>query len=67
MATRYTLTINTDDGRDGGSEASECQKIAEMLERAAQVIQSTHATSGTITDRNNVGTCTFTYTPTAAA
>jgi hypothetical protein len=44
---------------------AECTQIAEMLERAAQKIQSTHALTGTIADRNGNPTLTYTYTPTA--
>jgi hypothetical protein len=66
MSTRFTLTITTSIA-DGATQRAECTQIAEMLERAAQQIQSTHATSGTITDRNRNATCTYTYTPTAAA
>jgi hypothetical protein len=36
-----------------------------MLERAAQKIQSTHQLTGTINDRNGLGTLVYTYTPTA--
>jgi hypothetical protein len=65
MTTRYTCTITTQGASDGPTRASECQCIADMLQRAAQVIQSTRVTSGTITDRNGNGSLTFTYTPTA--
>jgi hypothetical protein len=66
MATRFTLTMTTSI-TDGASMRAECTQIAEMLERTAQKIQSTHTPSGTINDRNGFGTVTFTYTPTASA
>lgn len=66
MTTRYTLTITTNGASDGPTRAAECQCIADMLLRAAQNIQATRATSGTITDRNNSGTLTYTYTPSAS-
>jgi len=38
-----------------------------MLERVAQKLVSSHATSGTINDRNgNAGVASWTYSPTAA-
>jgi hypothetical protein len=51
---------------DGSTRRSECVQMAAMLERLAGVLGSTHATSGTITDRNGLGTLSFTYTPTAS-
>jgi hypothetical protein len=50
---------------DGETMRAETTQIAEMLERAAQKIQSTHQTTGTINDRNGNPTLTYTYTPTA--
>ena len=67
MTTRYTCTITTNGASDGPTKAAECQCIADMLHRAAQQIQATHAASGTITDRNGAGTLTYTYTPTASS
>ena len=64
MATRFVLTMTTS-VTDGETMRAECTQIAEMLERAAQKIQSTHALSGTISDRNGLGTLTYTYTLTA--
>jgi hypothetical protein len=64
MATRFVLTMLTS-ATDGETMRAECTQIAEMLERAAQKIQSTHQTSGTINDRNGNPTLTYTYTPTA--
>jgi hypothetical protein len=64
MATRFVLTMVTSN-TDGETMRSECTQIAEMLERAAQKIQSTHQTTGTINDRNGNPTLTYTYTPTA--
>jgi hypothetical protein len=51
---------------DGETQRAECTQIAEMLERVAQKIQSTHSISGTINDRNGIGTCSYVYTPSAA-
>jgi hypothetical protein len=64
MAVRFTLTMNTSI-TDGESMRAECTQIAEMLERVAQKIQSTHQATGTINDRNGLGTTTFVYTPSA--
>jgi hypothetical protein len=66
MTTRYTCTITTNAASDGATRASETQNIADLLLKAAQVVQSTHSTSGTINDRNGNGTLTYTYTPTAS-
>lgn len=66
MTTRFTLTITTSTA-DGETRRAECTQIAELLLRAAQQVQSSHATSGTITDRNRNATVTYTYSPTAAA
>ena len=64
MPTRFVLTMTTSIS-DGETMRAECTQIAEMLERAAQKIQSTHQTTGTINDRNGNPTLTYTYTPTA--
>jgi hypothetical protein len=64
MATRFVLTMLTSN-TDGETIRAECTQIAEMLERAAQRIQSTHIATGTINDRNGNPTLTYTYTPTA--
>ena len=64
MATRFVLTMLTSN-TDGETMRAECTQIAEMLLRAAQKIQSTHITTGTINDRNGNPTLTYTYTPTA--
>jgi hypothetical protein len=64
MAVRFVLSMNTSI-TDGETMRAECTQIAEMLERAAQKIQSTHQLTGTINDRNGLGTLTYTYTPTA--
>ena len=64
MAVRFTLTMNTSI-TDGETMRAECTQIAEMLERTAQIIQPRQVTSGTINDRNGLGTVTFAYTPTA--
>jgi hypothetical protein len=64
MAVRFTLTMNTSI-TDGETMRAECTQIAEMLERVAQKVQSAHLASGTMADRNGLGTVTWTYTPTA--
>ena len=64
MATRFVLSMLTSN-TDGETMRAECTQVAEMLERAAQKIQSTHALTGTITDRNGNPTLSYTYTPTA--
>jgi hypothetical protein len=40
---------------------------ADMLERVAQKLVSTQATSLTINDRNGNASCSYVYSPTAAA
>jgi hypothetical protein len=66
MATRLTVQINTSANKnDGESRRSECVNAADVLMKIAAVLVSTHATSGTVTDRNGLAH-TFTYVPTAA-
>lgn len=67
MTTRLSVTITANAVSDGPSKRAECTQIAMLLERVAQQIQTTHATSGTITDNNGNAVCTYTYTPTASA
>ena len=68
MATRLSVTINTGNNKnDGETKRSETAQCCEMLERLAQYLGSTHATSGTIKDRNGNATATYTYTPSSAA
>jgi hypothetical protein len=64
MPVRFVLTMNSSVA-DGETQRSETVQVVEMLLRAAQYLGSTHATSGTIKDRNGNPTLTFTYTPTA--
>jgi hypothetical protein len=66
MATRFTLTITTSN-TDGATQRSECCQISEMLERASQLVGSTHKPTATITDRNGNATCSYVYSPTAPA
>ena len=65
MPTRLTVTISTSN-TDGETRRAECVAAADMLERVAQKLVSTQATSLTINDRNGNATTTYTYTPTAA-
>ncbi|MGA8699653.1 MAG: hypothetical protein WB689_38680 [Xanthobacteraceae bacterium] len=66
MATRLTVTINTGANKnDGETRRAECVQAADVLEKVAQLLVSTHATSGTVTDRNGVSH-SFTYVPSAA-
>jgi len=65
MATRLTITMTTSN-TDGETRRSETAQCCEMLERLAQYLGSTHATSGTLKDRNGNSTLTFTYVPSAA-
>jgi hypothetical protein len=65
MATRLTVTVNTNGGSDGGSRNSECQQCADVLYRVAFMLQNLQA-SGTVTDRNGFSH-SYTYTPTASA
>ena len=66
MPTRLTVTITTSN-TDGETRRSETAAAADMLERVIQQLVSTHATSGTIKDRNGNATATYTYTPSSAA
>jgi hypothetical protein len=66
MPTRLTVTITTSIA-DGETRRAECAAAADMLDRVAQKLVSTHATSGTINDRNGNSTASFTYVPSAAA
>jgi hypothetical protein len=66
MAVRLTVTVNTSN-IDGETRRAECAAAIDMLERVAQRLGSSHATSGSLNDRNgNAGVATWTYTPTAA-
>jgi hypothetical protein len=65
MPTRLTVTISTSN-TDGEIRRAETAAAADMLERVAQKLVSTHATSLTINDRNGNATASYTYTPTAA-
>ena len=66
MPTRLTVTV-TRSNTDGETRRSECAAAADMLERVIQQLVSSHATSGTIKDRNGNATASFTYVPSAAA
>jgi hypothetical protein len=63
MATRLSVTVNTNGGSDGGSRNSECQQVADVLLRVAGMLMATQA-SGTVVDRNGFAH-SYTYTPTA--
>ena len=64
MATRLTVTVNTNGGSDGGTRNSECQQCADVILRVAGMLQNTQA-SGTVLDRNGLAH-SYTYTPTAS-
>jgi hypothetical protein len=66
MPTRLTVTITTSN-TDGETRRSECAAAADMLLRVEQKLVSTHATSGTVNDRNGNATASWTYVPSAAA
>ena len=66
MPTRLTVTISTSN-TDGETRRAECVAAADMLERVAQKLVSTQATSLTINDRNGNASCSYVYSPTAAA
>jgi hypothetical protein len=68
MAVRCVVTINTSI-TDGETRRAECAAIADLLHRFEQIIVSSSGkvVSGTINDRNGLGSCTYVYTPTAAA
>lgn len=66
MTTRFSVTITTSN-TDGGTKASECSAIVDMLERIAQQVGSGRMASGTVMDRNSNATGSYTYTATASA
>ena len=65
MPTRLTVTIDANGVKDGETRRAEVVQAVEALERVAQALASTHATSGTVTDRNGVPTGHWTYVPSA--
>jgi hypothetical protein len=66
MPTRLTVTVDTNGAKDGETRRSEVAQAAEQVERVLQALVSTHATSGTVTDRNGAATGHWTYVPSAA-
>jgi len=56
MPTRLTVTVDTNGVKDGETRRAEVVQAVEALERVAQALVSTHATSGTVTDRNGAAT-----------
>jgi hypothetical protein len=67
MPTRLSITVDQGAaGKDGETRRAELTQAAEQVERVLQVLVSTHATSGTVTDRNGAATGHWTYTPSAA-
>ena len=67
MPTRLSITVDMGAaGKDGETRRAELVQAAEAVERALQVLVSTHATSGNVTDRNGAATGHWTYTPSAA-
>jgi hypothetical protein len=69
MPTRLTITIdqNTTGGKDGETKRAELVQAIEAVERCAQAVLTTQATSGSVSDRNGTLTGHWVYTPTAAA
>ena len=68
MPTRLSITVDQGAaGKDGETRRAELAQAAEAVERVLQVLVSTHATSGTVTDRNGAATGHWTYSPSAAA
>ena len=65
MATRMTVTINTNGGSDGGTRNSECQQCADVLLRIASALMQSQATSGSVLDRNGFAH-SYTYIPSSA-
>jgi hypothetical protein len=67
MPTRLSITVDQGAaGKDGETRRAELVQAAEAVERVLQVLVTTHATSGNVTDRNGAATGHWTYTPTAA-
>ena len=66
MPTRLTVTIDQNGKFDGETRRAEIAQAVEALVRVAQALGSTHATAGTVTDRNGAATGHWTYVPSAA-
>jgi hypothetical protein len=67
MPTRLSVTIDQGAvGKDGETKRAELAQAVEALERVAQALMTTQATSGTVTDRNGNPTGHWTYIPSAA-
>jgi hypothetical protein len=64
---RLQVTVSSDGLRDGETSRSQRQKAVEALYRVANVMVSTQALTGTVTDRNGAPTASWTYTPTASS
>jgi hypothetical protein len=68
MPTRLSVTIDQGAaGKDGETRRAELVQAVEALERVAQQLIATQATSGNVSDRNGAVTGHWTYTPTASA
>jgi hypothetical protein len=68
MAGSFSVTISSLSALSvGGSKRSESSEIQEMIQRALQVLASSHQTSIVLKDRNGVTAGTMSWTPLNAA
>jgi hypothetical protein len=64
MAGSFSITISSLSALNiGGSKRSEATEIKEMIDRALQVLVSSHATSISFKDRNGSSAGTISWTP----
>jgi hypothetical protein len=67
MPTRLTVTISTSN-TDGETKRSETTACADLLAKVEQqLVTNPQITAGSIKDRNGNATCSYVYSPTAAA
>jgi hypothetical protein len=62
-----TAQVNPAGSNDGPYRRSELAQAVEALYRIAAAAVGSQATSGIVTDRNNLPTASWIYTPTAAS
>lgn len=64
MAGSFSVTISNLSALNiGSSKRSEATEIADMIQRAMQVLVSSHATSISFKDRNGTAAGTISWTP----
>jgi hypothetical protein len=68
MAGSFSVTISSLSALNiGGSRRAEAAEIQEMIERALQVMTSSHMTSISFKDRNGTAAGTMSWTPVNSA